>query len=165
VPSQGRATSWTTGPRCCVSVCVGVCASAAAVALRVWSIAPSSPLRDPGNPARAPDAPSLARALSLSPFTVHTRSRKRLGWRAAPEAHGILPPSRFAVAARLRRLQFLPLLGTVADVPSTFPRRDPRSRSTLELLHVSRQLPQCADDDSRSTSTRTIDSLAQRTDI
>lgn len=25
VPSQGRATSWTTGPRCCVSVCAGVC--------------------------------------------------------------------------------------------------------------------------------------------
>lgn len=42
--------------------CAPVCASAAAAALRVWSIAPSSPLRDPGNPARTPSQPPFARS-------------------------------------------------------------------------------------------------------
>lgn len=44
-------------------LCIRVrrCASAAAAALRVWSIAPSSPLRDPGNPARTPLQPPFSR--------------------------------------------------------------------------------------------------------
>lgn len=57
--------------------CAPVCASAAAAALRVWSIAPSSPLRDPGNPARNPLA-TLVLALSVPIRGAYSRTRKRV---------------------------------------------------------------------------------------
>lgn len=50
--------------------CAPVCASAAAAALRVWSIAPSSPLRDPGNSARTPLQPLFSCSRYL--YVVHT---------------------------------------------------------------------------------------------
>jgi len=78
--------------------CAPVCASAAAAALRVWSIAPSSPLRDPGNPARTPLQP---RSRALAIYTRCTQLQSKASWLAsAPEAT-VLPPGCTASTARV----------------------------------------------------------------
>lgn len=128
--------------------CAPVCASAAAAALRVWSIAPSSPLRDPGNPARTSWQPPFSRSLATL-YAVCTQSQSKASWlTSAPEALWYSHPDGVAPFSRRHRFRRVLLVG--ARIPANTDDDDDDDELVRSTLFGTR------------TSTG---SLARRTDI